>query len=293
MSHIARNHHEIPDDELVDMLLDSEVHFMGATECPFGDAEGTPDSPELVEHILEHVHDFSLRSLPWPKDTAQHVNKVPGEFNMSMRNVERVIGGVLEVPTNTDCNLQLCDFDRHPPLDEHETLAPQYQPDYFAQNDYFTDEYSDGHFPSDFTRSSQLGSESSQELPGSNASRKFFSSDCELREAARTKLLADLLRPLVARIARRREARRARFEVIEPDDPDIKGFTDDFDDRGSRGTHPIRFLGSRSDDEDDDRRGGDHGGEGDIGGYAKGHGGERPESPTNMVNLALSYRNQG
>jgi hypothetical protein len=42
--------------------------MMGIKACPLCDSEGPEDSPELIQHILQHVHDFSLRSLPWPAD---------------------------------------------------------------------------------------------------------------------------------------------------------------------------------------------------------------------------------
>lgn len=37
----------------------------GISSCPLCDSTGPPDSPELLDHIAEHLHSFSLRSLPW------------------------------------------------------------------------------------------------------------------------------------------------------------------------------------------------------------------------------------
>ncbi|KAK1853853.1 protein phosphatase [Colletotrichum chrysophilum] len=38
---------------------------VGLDVCPLRSVTGQLDSPVLIRHILEHIHDFSLRSLPW------------------------------------------------------------------------------------------------------------------------------------------------------------------------------------------------------------------------------------
>jgi hypothetical protein len=118
---------------------------MGVTDCPLCDSEGPRDSPELIEHILEHVHDFSLRSLPWPKDPVPYLNKAVGKFNVAIPDVNRIIQWVYETSPKKECELQLCDLDRNPPVEE-ETAPKHSKADYFAQNDYFVDESSDGRF---------------------------------------------------------------------------------------------------------------------------------------------------
>lgn len=40
----------------------------GISQCPLCNETGTADSDALLDHIAEHVHSFSLYSLPWPKD---------------------------------------------------------------------------------------------------------------------------------------------------------------------------------------------------------------------------------
>lgn len=48
----------------------------GITRCPLCDQTGPTDSDELLDHIAEHVHSFSLRSLPWPAEEPDaHGNK--------------------------------------------------------------------------------------------------------------------------------------------------------------------------------------------------------------------------
>ena len=66
--HLMTVHSDQVEADLEEFLSDAEISIMGITNCPLCDSEGPPDSPGLMEHILQHVHDFSLRSLPWPAD---------------------------------------------------------------------------------------------------------------------------------------------------------------------------------------------------------------------------------
>jgi hypothetical protein len=59
------------------------MHVMGITKCPLCDSEGPPDSPEIVEHVFQHVHSFSLRSLPWPMDPTFSLERPVGRFDMN------------------------------------------------------------------------------------------------------------------------------------------------------------------------------------------------------------------
>lgn len=161
VSHLQLDHPNSSDDELADALAESAVHIMGVTKCPLCDSEDSPDSPELIEHILEHVHDFSLRSLPWPKDPVPNLNKVVGTFNVAVPDVNRIIQWVCKLSPEEECQLQLCDLDRNPPMEEA-PASKHSKVDYFTQNDYFTDESSDGRFPSQSEQSYLSASKSGQ-----------------------------------------------------------------------------------------------------------------------------------
>jgi hypothetical protein len=82
-SHVMSKHLDVISDSLEDLLSDAEINVMGVTKCPLCDSEGPQDSPDLVEHVLQHVHDFSLRSLPWPMDPTISLDKPVGIFDMS------------------------------------------------------------------------------------------------------------------------------------------------------------------------------------------------------------------
>jgi hypothetical protein len=81
--HLMTEHPEKVGFDLEEFLSDAEINIMGITNCPLCDSEGPQDSLDLMEHILQHVHDFSLRSLPWPADLPIAVGKSAGLFDMS------------------------------------------------------------------------------------------------------------------------------------------------------------------------------------------------------------------
>ena len=83
-SHMMSKHLDVISDGLEDLLSDAEINVMGITKCPLCDSEGPQDSPDLVEHVLQHVHDFSLRSLPWPMDPTISLFKIHAS-SMSVR----------------------------------------------------------------------------------------------------------------------------------------------------------------------------------------------------------------
>ena len=83
MMHIASQHPEALSDRLEDLLSIAEFNAMGITECPLCDSKGPQDSPELIEHVFQHVHNFSLRSLPWPMDQTFSLERPVGLFDMN------------------------------------------------------------------------------------------------------------------------------------------------------------------------------------------------------------------
>jgi hypothetical protein len=82
-SHMVSKHVDEVSWGLEDLLSEAEIKVMGITKCPLCDSDGPQDSPDLVEHVLQHVHDFSLRSLPWPMDPSLSLDKPVGIFDMS------------------------------------------------------------------------------------------------------------------------------------------------------------------------------------------------------------------
>ena len=91
---MSEHEDDIPED-LEDLLSDTKVNVMGITECPLCGYNGSddsplpPDSPDLIEHVMLHVHDLSLRSLPWPMDPVISLQKHVGSADM--RHAVKVI----------------------------------------------------------------------------------------------------------------------------------------------------------------------------------------------------------
>jgi hypothetical protein len=86
-----------------------------------------------------------------------YLNKAVGKFNVAIPDVNRIIQWVYETSPEKECELQLCDLDRNPPVEE-ETAPKHSKADYFAQNDYFVDESSDGRFSAQSGKSYLSGS---------------------------------------------------------------------------------------------------------------------------------------
>lgn len=82
-AHLMSAHLDAASDSLEALLQEAELNVMGITKCPLCDSEGPQDSPDLVEHVLQHIHDFSLRSLPWPADPTITLDKPVGTFDMA------------------------------------------------------------------------------------------------------------------------------------------------------------------------------------------------------------------
>jgi hypothetical protein len=148
-THLHTHHwDDVSNDELADALSESEIHIMGITKCPLCDSIGPPDSPALIDHVLEHIHDFSLRSLPWPKDPVLNLNKSAGTFNVSVRDFGHIARWVDETSPEQECLLQLGASDHIPLASTGERSLKELEEDYYSRNDYFLDESSDGRFPS-------------------------------------------------------------------------------------------------------------------------------------------------
>ncbi|KAF9886262.1 hypothetical protein FE257_011875 [Aspergillus nanangensis] len=47
------------------VMSHSGVITIGVTSCPLCDSSGPESDPEFIGHVLQCIHDFSMRSLPW------------------------------------------------------------------------------------------------------------------------------------------------------------------------------------------------------------------------------------
>lgn len=82
--HIKKHHDDTIREDQYQTLLESAAvpAPTGLSSCPLCDEAGDADSEPLLNHILEHVHEFSVRSLPWPAaETEDNESRVRDYFS--------------------------------------------------------------------------------------------------------------------------------------------------------------------------------------------------------------------
>jgi hypothetical protein len=67
VGHFQEDHENVHSDEWSGLLSLSLQYGFGIEACPLCGESDTIDSPELIAHVLEHMHQFSLLSLPWSR----------------------------------------------------------------------------------------------------------------------------------------------------------------------------------------------------------------------------------
>lgn len=100
-SHLQDNHQEeFLENSFSTLLSWSAVQKMGIKSCPLCSSCGAEDSPELVNHVLQHTYEFALRSLPWPQHIMHNLNVQPGGFDLlvnSSHAEELQLGGTEDI----------------------------------------------------------------------------------------------------------------------------------------------------------------------------------------------------
>ncbi|KAM0268940.1 hypothetical protein ACHAPA_004540 [Fusarium lateritium] len=136
----------IGEDDLSANLYASAQAQMGIDSCPLCDVVGPLDSPELIDHVLEHIHDFSLRSLPWPRSTQPDLGGEVGSFDIddeeSATVVTQWLDGYEHETSDASPTLQLSKWD----LDRLQIIAEQIasrQEDKLGLEICFADEHGD------------------------------------------------------------------------------------------------------------------------------------------------------
>ncbi|SCN82593.1 related to 1-phosphatidylinositol-4,5-bisphosphate phosphodiesterase [Fusarium fujikuroi] len=81
MDHLHDTHAQDAREDISSIISSSAQTRMCIESCPLCEVKGDTDSPELIDHVFEHVHDFSLRSLPWPRSSEVDIGGEVGSFN--------------------------------------------------------------------------------------------------------------------------------------------------------------------------------------------------------------------
>ncbi|CZR51217.1 uncharacterized protein PAC_01092 [Phialocephala subalpina] len=131
-THIQNQHQEAISDSQIPTLIDicSRTALPIIVSCPlcdFANEHGfTVDQNSLLDHVAKHVHEFSLRSLPWAA-AASEVHKP--SFDHSL---EKVRNWFTRWPTSEEGE------ECHPAVDAE--YAIQGADSYFGQNGYFAED---------------------------------------------------------------------------------------------------------------------------------------------------------
>ncbi|KAH7022128.1 hypothetical protein EDB80DRAFT_1714 [Ilyonectria destructans] len=141
VNHLEAQH---PDDvrhlTLSTLLPWSETQHMGIASCPLCSSFGREDSPEIVDHVLRHVYEFSLRALPWTKPVAQDVVKQVGTYTLPKleEDADRLVGWIGGAECGTATQLQLSALEAW----NHGVDAPVIidEAGYVPDGEYFDDE---------------------------------------------------------------------------------------------------------------------------------------------------------
>ncbi|PYI26892.1 hypothetical protein BP00DRAFT_498435 [Aspergillus indologenus CBS 114.80] len=154
LTHMGDHHADaIPQKDAVHVIYAGGFTSYGVTSCPLCKKTGSLDSPELIDHVLRHTHDFALRALPWPKQTQNHApapGSRPGTYNMRLlTDSEYVLSWLNDVseqdpPPSTPpaLDLRIWDETAEEPAKESSSAC-----DYFDQNPYFADDSSSRPLP--------------------------------------------------------------------------------------------------------------------------------------------------
>lgn len=136
--HFAAEHQDDLKELTLETLLPwSETQVMGISSCPLCSSYGREDSPEIIDHVLKHVYEFSLRALPWTAPFTHDLAKPIGTFKLpdDKDAAERLMEWVEVAEGHTAQELQLSAVE----VDNDEMAFPEAIEDtgYVPDDEYF------------------------------------------------------------------------------------------------------------------------------------------------------------
>jgi tRNA A-37 threonylcarbamoyl transferase component Bud32 len=132
VNHTRTTHQDTISEDQIPILTSvcSQTAPLNVRSCPLcrwaETQNGDIDPASLLDHIAKHVHEFSLRALPWPPN-----KKVTNEESVE-KSVVRVEEWFARWPTSDQGH-------EHRPTINKEKNEEE-EDNYFAQNDYFSDD---------------------------------------------------------------------------------------------------------------------------------------------------------
>lgn len=167
IAHLDEKHEgQVSDDTFDRIMAKSTFRTFGITNCPLCNDHGPTDSPELIEHVLGHIYDFSMYALPWRTTAQQDLKKPIRTFNdiapvldpndnkhateMRISRNTRILEWVNEASSEEEtvtpeqmATIRDHDWDDYQAMDDEDRADPV-MVDYFdrADVDYFDDDAS-------------------------------------------------------------------------------------------------------------------------------------------------------
>ncbi|KAF5720962.1 1-phosphatidylinositol-4 5-bisphosphate phosphodiesterase [Fusarium mundagurra] len=206
MDHLHDVHVQDAGDDISSIISSSAQKRMGVESCPLCEVKGDTDSPELIDHVLEHVHDFSLRSLPWPRSSEVDIGGEVGSFNPQrgeVVSITRWLDGYEHETEDIDPLLKLssCDYGRLAIITEQMRSEGE---DKLGLDIGFADEHGDesAEAETDISQLTQSTIESANEPPDTRCSdclTEWYRDEIGLRcpkcQSDRTETVGSLLSP--------------------------------------------------------------------------------------------------
>ncbi|KAF4336314.1 hypothetical protein FBEOM_9830 [Fusarium beomiforme] len=170
------------EEDISAIISSSAQARMGIENCPLCEVKGDVDSPELIDHVLEHIHDFSLRSLPWPTSPEVDLGGEVGSFNTEGEvavAVTQWLEGYEHEKKDIDPTLQLssCDYGRLAIITEQIQSREQ---DKLGFDIHFADEHGDESAEAE-TDVSQLTQDTLDTLKGTSQASEVAEGHAEER----------------------------------------------------------------------------------------------------------------
>ena len=78
--HMQQNHNDVDIEELPGIMSLSLQYGLGIEACPLCGESDSVDTTELIAHVLEELHSFSLLSLPWSKEQTTEIKTGNGSW---------------------------------------------------------------------------------------------------------------------------------------------------------------------------------------------------------------------
>lgn len=131
VDHIQAQHSEdVSESLLIAIMNHAGAVTVGVTSCPLCPSTGPESDPSFIKHVLQCVHDFSMRSLPWAEDKKEK-SEPRGPFGLSSMKYETMSHWladlVVELPV--DGQQQYLNHVQCVPEDTNQS--------FFDENDYF------------------------------------------------------------------------------------------------------------------------------------------------------------